>query len=128
MARRFISSGSVYEKMAGYSRAVVAGDFVFVSGTVGADFASGTFPPTAAAQAEKSIDTIEWALKEAGAALADAVRVRVYVPDPGDVAAVSAVIARRIGPSRAANTTVCCPLAVPEAKVEIEVTAMKEKG
>lgn len=123
MTRRFISTGSVYEKLAGYSRAVVDGRDVFVSGTVGADFATGEFPATAAAQTDKAIDTISWALGEAGADLLDIVRVRVFVPDRADVPAVSSAIARRIGPARAANTTICSPLPVPEAKVEIEVTA-----
>jgi enamine deaminase RidA (YjgF/YER057c/UK114 family) len=125
MARRFISTGSVYEAMAGYSRAVVDGRWVFVSGTVGADFATGRFAEGAAAQAERSIDTIERALREAGAEVADVVRVRVIVPNQADVAAVSSVVARRLGPAKAANTTFCALLAAPEALVEIEVTALK---
>ena len=72
-----------------------------------------------------SLDIIERALREAGAALLDVVRVRVYVPDRADVAAVSAVIKKRLGAARAANTTVCAPLAVENSKVEIEVTALK---
>ncbi len=124
-ARRFVSSGSPWEALAGYSRAVVDGRWVFVSGTVGYDLRANTWPPTAAAQAEASLDTIERALREAGAALLDVVRVRVYVPDRGDVEAVSGVIKRRLGAARAANTTVCAPLAVEQAKVEIEVTALK---
>ncbi len=122
-ARRFISSGSPYEALAGYSRAVVDGDWVFVSGTVGQDFATMTMPETAAGQAEQALDTIEAALAQADAALADVVRVRVYVPDRADVVAVSGVIKHRLGAARPANTTVCCPLAVEGAKVEIEVTA-----
>ena len=123
--RRFISSGSPYEELAGYSRAVVDGDWVFVSGTVGQDFATLTMPDSAAAQAEQALDTIEAALAQATAGLMDVVRVRVYVPDRADVIAVSAVIKRRLGAARAANTTVCCPLAVEGAKVEIEVTARR---
>ena len=123
--RRFISSGSPYEELAGYSRAVVDGDWVFVSGTVGQDFATMTMPDSAAAQAEQALDTIEAALAQATAGLMDVVRVRVYVPDRADVVAVSAVIKRRLGAARAANTTVCCPLAVEGAKVEIEVTARR---
>jgi enamine deaminase RidA (YjgF/YER057c/UK114 family) len=124
--RRFVSSGSPYEALAGYSRAVVDGDWIFVSGTVGQDFKTLTFPETATGQAEQAIDTIEAALRDVPATLADIVRVRVYVPDRNDVTAVSEVIKRRIGLlSRAANTTVCCPLAVDGAKVEIEVTARK---
>ena len=128
MTRRFISTGSRWEALAGYSRAVVDGRDVFVSGTVGFDRTTGAFPEGAAAQAETAIDTIEWALGEAGATLLDIVRVRVFIPDPADVEAVSRVIGRRLGPARAANTTLCSPLPVPEAKVEIEVTARMPAG
>jgi enamine deaminase RidA (YjgF/YER057c/UK114 family) len=123
-ARKFVSSGSPWEAIAGYSRAVVDGRWVFVSGTVGYDARTNTWPPTAAAQATLALDIIERALREGGAALADVVRVRVYVPDRADVAAVSAVLKDRLGAARAANTTVCAPLAVDNARVEIEVTAL----
>lgn len=126
MARRFISSGSVYEDIAGYSRAVADGRWVFVSGTVGFDAQKG-FAPTAAGQAETAIDTIERALKAAKATLLDVVRVRVYLKDPADLAVVVPVLKRRLGPARAANTTVCTALAVPEARIEIEVTALRRK-
>ena len=127
MTRRFISTGSIYESLAGYSRAVVEGNWVFVSGTVGADFATGRFADGVVAQTEQAIETIEWALGEAGATVTDIVRVRVIVPNPADVTAVSGVVARRLGPARAANTTICSPLAVPEALVEIEVTALRKR-
>lgn len=126
--RRFISSGSPWEALAGYSRAVVDGRWVFVSGTVGYDLRTNTWPPTAEAQAEVALDIVERALREAGAVLLDVVRVRVYVPDRADVIAVSGVIKRRLGAARAANTTVCAPLAVEDARVEIEVTAIKSPG
>jgi len=126
--RRFVSSGSPWEELAGYSRAVVDGRWVFVSGTVGYDVRTKTWPPTADRQAAVALDIIERALRKSDAALLDAVRVRVYVPDRADVAAVSAVIKKRLGASRAANTTVCAPLAVENAKVEIEVTALKPPG
>jgi enamine deaminase RidA (YjgF/YER057c/UK114 family) len=104
---------------------VVDGRWVFVSGTVGYDARTRTWPPTAGGQAGLALDVIERALREAGAELPDVVRVRVYVPDRADVAAVSAVLKARLGAARAANTTVCAPLAVGEARVEIEVTALK---
>jgi enamine deaminase RidA (YjgF/YER057c/UK114 family) len=125
MRRQFIDSGSPWEALAGYSRAVVDGDWVFVSGTVGADFATGEFPPTAEAQGDRALDIIAAALAEAGASLDDVVRVHVYVADRADVPAVSQVLKRRMAPNRPANTTVCCALAVAEAKVEIEVTALR---
>lgn len=124
-ARRFISSGSPWEELAGYSRAVADGQWVFVSGTVGQDFATGTMPDSAAGQTQQALDTIERALGQAGARLQDVVRVRVYVPQREDVAAVSAVIKQRLGAARPANTTVCCSLAVDGAKVEVEVTARR---
>jgi len=123
--RRFISSGSPWEALAGYSRAVVDGRWVFVSGTVGYDRGAETWPPTAEGQARVALDIIERALGEAGATLLDVVRVRVYVPDRADVNAVSAVLKERVGAARAANTAICSPLAVAEAKVEIEVTALR---
>lgn len=127
-ARKFVSSGSPWEELAGYSRAVVDGRWVFVSGTVGYDLRTKTWPPTAEAQAATSLDTIERALRDAGASLLDVVRVRVYVPDRADVVAISGVIKQRLGAARAANTTVCAPLAVDEAKIEIEVTALKPQA
>ena len=123
--RRFISSGSPYEELAGYSRAVVEGEWIFVSGTVGQNFATMSMPESAAAQAEQALDTIEAALAQVPAGLMDVVRVRVYVPVRADVVAVSGVIKRRLGAARATNTTVCCALAVEGAKVEIEVTAKR---
>jgi len=123
--RTHVFSGSKYEEMAGYARAVVVDERIFVSGTVGVDFATGAMPEAAQDQADLALDTIERALKEAGSGLHDVVRVRVYVPDPADVVAVSAVVKARCGASRPANTTVCAPLAVPGCRVEIEVDAIR---
>lgn len=123
--RVFISSGSKWEELAGYSRAVVDGRWVFVSGTVGADFATGRLARGARAQAAKSLDNIEAALTQAGASMTDVVRVRVYIPDRADVAVISGVVKQRLGAAKPTNTTVCTPLAVAGAKVEIEVTARK---
>lgn len=126
--RTHVFSGSRYEELAGYARAVVVGDRIFVSGTVGVDFTTGAMPEGAEDQASRALDTIERALAEAGSDLDDVVRVRVYVPDPGDVVAVSGVLKARCGAARPANTTVCAPLAVPGAKVEIEVDAIRGSG
>jgi len=124
-SRTFIQSGSRWEELAGYSRAVVDGDWVFVSGTIGQDFATGEIPATAEQQCDLALDTIEHALSQAHASLADVVRVRVYVPDRADVAAVSHVLKRRLGDNRPANTTLSSALAVDGAKVELEVTARR---
>ncbi|KAB7578549.1 RidA family protein [Verminephrobacter eiseniae] len=125
--RRFIQSGSRWEELAGYSRAVVDGDDILVSGTIGQDFASGQFPPSASAQCELALDTIEAALAQAQATLADVLRVRVYLADRADVLAVSQVLRRRLGHNRPANTTLCCALAVEGAKVELEVSARRQR-
>lgn len=121
--RRRISSGSPWEAVAGYSRAIVDGDWVFVSGTIGQDFATMTIPESATAQAEQALDTIARALSDAHSSLMDVVRVRVFATERSDVPSISAVLKRRLGAAAPANTTICCALAVDGARVEIEVTA-----
>ena len=123
--RRHIFTGSKYEELAGYARAVVVDDRIFVSGTVGYDFETGELPETADGQTEQALNTIAWSLEQAGSELGDIVRVRVYVPEPDDVVAVSTALKRRLGKTYPANTTLCAPLAVPECKVEIEVEAIR---
>lgn len=127
-ARKLIFSGSPFEELAGYARAVVVGEHIYVSGTVGMDFATGQLATGPSAQTETALDTIERALAQANAVLADIVRVRVFVPDQADVEAVSIVIKKRLGSARPANTTVCSPLAVPGAHVEIEVEAVRHSA
>ncbi len=127
MTRRLISSGSIYEEMAGYSRAVVDGDWVFVSGTVGSDFATRTFPPDVADQTRQALANIAWALGEAGAALSDIVRVRVFVTDRAYVPPVSRVLGETFRDIRPTNTTIICQLPGEEMKVELEVTALKRR-
>jgi enamine deaminase RidA (YjgF/YER057c/UK114 family) len=124
-ARRFINSGSPYEAMAGYSRAVIEGPWAFVSGTVGVDMATGQWPSSTVEQAERAIDTIAAALQQAGMSLLDVLQVKVHVPDRADVAVVSEVIRQRFGPASPTNTTLCTPMALPECRVEIEVTAKR---
>ncbi len=126
--RTHILSGSVYEELAGYARAVVVDDRIFVSGTVGVDFSTGEMAEGVQAQTGTALDTIDGALKEANSGLHDIVRVRVFAPDPGDVETISKILKDRIGFTRPANTTVCSPLAVPDALVEIEVEAVRGSG
>ena len=126
--RTHVFSGSKYEEMAGYARAVIVGDAIYVSGTVGVDFATGQMPDDAADQTSVALNTIETALGEAGSGLHDIVRVKVFAPDPEDVGVISAVLKQRVGFTRPANTTVCAPLAVPGARVEIEVDAIRGSG
>ena len=125
VGRRHVFTGSKYEELAGYARAVVVGDRIFVSGTVGYDFKTGALPETAEGQTDQALDTIAWSLEQAGSGLADIVRVRGYVPNPDDVMEVSTTLKRRLGDTYPANTTICAPLAVPECKVEIEVEAIR---
>ena len=128
MARKRITSGSSFESAGGYSRAVVDGEWVFVSGTTGFDYAAGTIAEDAIEQTEQTFRNIAAALAEAGTSLADVVRVRVYVADAADVAAVIPIIGRHFGDIRPANTTVVCRLVDPRMKIEIEVTALKRDG
>ncbi len=127
MARRTISTGSKFEEMAGYSRALVDGDWIFVSGTVGFDHKTGTLPEDVTEQAETALRTIAGVLEEANASLADVVRVRVYLTDRAYVEPVAAVLGRTFGDIRPTNTTVICQLFLETMKVEIEVTALRRR-
>ena len=132
MTRRHIGSGSPWEALAGYSRAVVqampGGDWIFVAGTLGmVDPAAGKLADGARAQAHAALDIVERALAEVPATLADTVRVVAYVPERSDVPAVAAVLKERLGHARPANTTVCCPLVVEGARVELEITAIRRE-
>ncbi|QQR40748.1 RidA family protein [Devosia rhizoryzae] len=125
--RRAISSGSKFEKLAGYSRALVDGEWVFVSGTAGHN-PDGSISPNAEAQARQSLRTITNALSEADADLADIVRVVVYLADRADVMTVSKVLGETFADPRPTNTTIICGFPVEEIKVEIEVTARKRRA
>ncbi|MEQ1899631.1 MAG: RidA family protein [Devosia sp.] len=122
MVRR-ISSGSPFERKIGYSRAVVDGDMVYVSGTTGYDYATMTMPPDAGQQARNALGTIAKALGEAGALLVDVVRARYYITDMAHYDALVAVLGETFGEIRPAATMVVCGLTTPEMKLEIEVTA-----
>jgi enamine deaminase RidA (YjgF/YER057c/UK114 family) len=125
MTRVAISTGSKFEELAGYSRAIVDGEWIFVSGTAGYDFAKDTISGDAAEQTRQCLATIESTLEKAGASLKDIVRVRVYVADRTDIVAVSKVLATAFSDPRPTNTTIVCGFAMPEMKVELEVTALK---
>ena len=126
MPRRLISTGSPLEKTVGYSRAVVDGDFAFVAGTTGYDYATMTMPPDVTSQSRNCFRTIEAALKEGGFAMADIVRATYYVTDAKDVDAHFAVCGEILGDIRpAATLLIVVGLARPEMKVEIEVTAKR---
>ena len=123
--RRLISTGSPFEKTAGYSRAVVQGDWCFVSGTTGYDYATMTMPDTIEAQTRNCLDTIAKALKEGGFDLADVVRAHYYITDRADVDTVFPILGAYFGAVRPAATMIVCGLNKPEMKIEIEVTALR---
>lgn len=125
MARHLISTGSPFEKTAGYSRAVVDGDWCFVAGTTGYDYASITMPETVEAQTRNCMATIAAALREGGFTLADVVRARYYVTDRAFVQKVFPILGEHFGDIRPAATMVVCELNEPEMKIEIEVTALR---
>jgi enamine deaminase RidA (YjgF/YER057c/UK114 family) len=126
--RRLISSGSTFEAEIGYSRAVVAGPWVFVSGTTGFDYSTMTITDDVVAQAEQCMKNIAAALAEAGASVADVVRVRYLLPDVADFEPCWPVLRRWFGAVRPAATMLSARLADPRMKIEIEVTALKQRG
>jgi enamine deaminase RidA (YjgF/YER057c/UK114 family) len=123
--RRLISSGSPLEAEAGYSRAVVDGDWIFVAGTTGFDYTQMTIVEDPAEQARQAFRNIEAALAEADASLADVVRVRYYVPSAKDWPAIVSVIGEVFGAIRPAATALICGLVDPRMKIEVEVTARR---
>jgi enamine deaminase RidA (YjgF/YER057c/UK114 family) len=126
--RRLISSGSLFEKEGGYSRAVVDGDWIFVAGTTGFDYAQMTIVEDPAEQARQAFRNIEAALAEAGSTLSDVVRVRYYVPDAADWPAIVPVLGETFGTIRPAATALICGLVDPRMKIEVEVTARRRSG
>lgn len=128
MTRRLISSGSTFEKEIGYSRAVVDGDWVFVSGTTGFDYATMTISGDVVEQAEQCLRNIEAALREAGAAMRDIVRVVYVLPNAADFPACWPVLRKWFGDIRPAAMMISAGLADPRMKIEIEVTARRQAG
>lgn len=125
MARKLISSGSPFEAAVGYSRAVVQGDWCFVAGTTGYDYATMAMPDAIEDQARNALATIEKALIEGGFALADVVRVTYYLADAAYWEPVGPVLGSVFGSIRPAATCIVTGLVTPEMKIEIEATAYK---
>ena len=125
MKRQRITSGSIYEEQIGYSRAVVAGDWVFVSGTTGFDYASMTIADDVVAQAEQCLLNIATALAQAGCSLDDVVRVNYVLPDGRDFEACWPVLRKHFGKAKPAAMVITAGLLDPGMKIEIEVTACK---
>jgi len=125
MARKLVSSGSSFEAEIGYSRAVVDGDWIFVSGTTGFDYATMTIPDDVVAQCEQSMRNIASALSQAGASMADIVRVRYTLPRREDFVPCWPVLKEYLGNVRPAATMIQAGLSDPRMKIEIEVTARR---
>ncbi len=125
MARQLISSGSTFEQEIGYSRAVVDGDWIFVSGTTGYDYSTMALPEGVVEQCENCFANIASALGKAGSSLADVVRVNYILPDGNDFKACWPVLRKHFGEVRPAATMVIAGLLDPKMKIEVEVTARR---
>jgi enamine deaminase RidA (YjgF/YER057c/UK114 family) len=123
MTRRLISSGSTFEAQIGYSRAVVDGDWIFVSGTTGFDYTTMSIADDVVAQAEQTMKNIGAALAEAGAGFADVVRVTYILPDADEFPKCWPVLRRYFGEVRPAATMISAGLVDKRLRIEIEVTA-----
>ncbi len=128
MPRRLISSGSSFEKSIGYSRAVVDGDWVFVSGTTGFDYATMTISDDVVAQCEQAFRNIEAALKQAGSGFQDVVRVHYLLTNGADFERCWPAMGKALGHVRPAATAMIVGLVDARMKIEIEVTALKRKA
>lgn len=126
MTRKLISSGSSFEAQIGYSRAVVAGDWVFVSGTTGFDYSNMTISDSLVEQTEQCLKNIEAALQQAGSGLRDVVRVNYVLPDGAEFEQCWPVLRKYFGEVRPAAMMISAGLADPRMKIEIEVTALKQ--
>jgi len=125
MTRLLISSGSTFEQDIGYSRAVVVGDWVFVSGTTGFDYASMSIAEGLVEQTEQCLKNIASALQQAGSSLADVVRVTYVLPNGAEFPECWPVLRKYFGEVRPAAMMISAGLADPRMRIEIEVTALK---
>src|SRR5215211_2712275 len=128
MARMLVSSGSSFEADIGYSRAVVDGDWIFVSGTTGFDYRTMTIAEGIVAQTEQCLRNIEEALHQAGASLVDVVRVMYVVPDAREFSKCWPVLRAHFGETRPAATMIAAGLADPRMAIEIQVTARRTRN
>ena len=127
MTRQLISSGSTFEQEIGYCRAVVDGDWVFVSGTTGFDYTSMTIPDGLVQQTEQCIRNIDAALAEAGASLRDVVRVMYVLPNGAEFPQCWPILRKYFGEVRPAAMMISAGLADPRMRIEIEVTARRRR-
>lgn len=127
MERRLISSGSSYEAVAGYSRAVVEGDYVHVSGTTGFDYTTMRIDADPVAQCRQCFRNIAAALEQAGCTLDDVVRVRYFLTDAALFEKVAPIFGDMFARARPAATAIVCQLIDPRMAIEIEVTACRRR-
>jgi len=127
MMRRLISSGSTFEKEIGFSRALVCGPWIFVSGTTGFEYSTMTISDRLEEQTEQCLRNIESALQQAGASLDDVVRVTYVLPNGDDFPQCWPILRKRFGHIRPAAMMISAGLADPRMKIEIEVTAYREQ-
>ena len=125
MKRQLISSGSTFEAQMAYSRAVVVGDWVFVSGTTGFDYATMQISENLVEQTRQCLENISQALHQAGAGMQDIVRVTYVLPNGADFEQCWPVLRQYFGEVRPAAMMISAGLADPRMKIEIEVTAIK---
>jgi enamine deaminase RidA (YjgF/YER057c/UK114 family) len=125
--RQLISTGSPFERSAGYSRAVVQGDWCFVSGTTGYDYATMAMPEAVEDQCHNCLRTIATALAEGGFSMSDVVRAHYYITDAAYAEIIFPILGETFATVRPAATMIVCGLNRPEMKVEIEVTALKQR-
>lgn len=125
MAPRLISSGSTFEKSIGYSRAVVDGEWIFVSGTTGFDYSNMTIQDDVVAQCEQALKNIETALNQAHSNFTDVVRVHYLMTNAADFERCWPALGKAFGEVRPAATMMVVGLADARMKIEIEVTARK---
>jgi enamine deaminase RidA (YjgF/YER057c/UK114 family) len=128
MTRQLISSGSTFEQQIGYSRAVVDGDWVFVSGTTGFDYSTMSIADGLLDQTEQCFKNIDGALRQAGSCLNDIVRVTYILPNAAEFPECWPVLRKHLGEIRPAATMISAGLADPRMRIEIEVTARKRSG
>ena len=128
MTRQNISSGSTFEQQMGYSRAVVAGGWVFVSGTTGFDYTTMTIANGVVEQAEQCFKNIDSALQQAGCDLTDVVRVTYVLANGDEFPACWPVLRKYLGEVRPAAMMIVAGLADPRMRIEIEVTALQKSA
>lgn len=125
MSRYLISSGSTFEEQIGYSRAVVDGNWIFVSGTTGFEYGTMTISDKIAEQTEQCLKNIQSALNEANAELRDVVRVMYILPDAEEFPECWPILRKYFGDIRPAATMISAGLSDPRMKIEIQITALR---